>query len=243
MSPVTSLPRKEGRGIAVCFSSSCNSTSAKMRPWFSPLNSSTSNVWCSKGMIYLYLSIMPGRHNWSISFAADRGISCSHSNRDIPSGEDEPLTVIYALSSRRRIRTVLLSSRHKYPWMMCVQLWAKGLKFPETRNFRSVSVCLSAIYRIYDQEDDGDNNQAYEYGIDDVVCLMLLFDFVLLLSSLALLTHNKYIKGYTVCLYFSPPNSIRYALMNPSIFPSITPFTSLVWYPVRWSFTLLSSKT
>ena len=40
-----------------------------------------------------------------------------------------------------------------------------------------------------------------------------------------------------------PANSMRYALMKPSIFPSITPFTSLVWKLVRWSFTRRSSNT
>ena len=36
---------------------------------------------------------------------------------------------------------------------------------------------------------------------------------------------------------------MRYDLMNPSILPSITPPTSEVWCPVRWSFTRRSSKT
>ncbi len=40
-----------------------------------------------------------------------------------------------------------------------------------------------------------------------------------------------------------PANSMRYALMKPFIFPSITTFTSLVWKLVRWSFTRRSSNT
>ena len=36
---------------------------------------------------------------------------------------------------------------------------------------------------------------------------------------------------------------IRYDLIKPSRFQSITPLTSDVWNPVRWSFTRRSSKT